>query len=266
MKFGTGPARAITKYDFAEAADALKVHPANLEAIALAESAGFGWYRDGRMKILPEPHKFYAYLPKSKRDKAIRLGLATRNYEATKASGHYGRMGGATKRYVFFEKMIEFGPVAAFKAVSYGTYQIMGFNHKHCGYASAAIMMDRFLQGEAEQLTAFVKFLKYRRLVRAIRDANYKLVETRYNGGGQGGAYAKIMHGHRRRLLKGKWKNYTPGSIPKPVAKPTKSTPEIPGAVKHAPAAITGLAVSAAAGAGLFWGKIETFFNWLWPF
>ena len=210
--FGTGPARAITKGHIAQLADEMQCHPADLEAIAKVESAGFGWFRDGRIKILPEPHVFYRELPKAKRAMALRKGLATKSYRETRRSGHYRRMGPVDARYDFFERMIEYDRVAAFRSISMGTYQIMGFNAELCGFLDAEAMWHAFLEGEHAQLYAFAQFLRKKGLVSAIQRRDFGKVERKYNGGGQGGKYAKRMMVASRNLRRGKWARYEPGT------------------------------------------------------
>lgn len=229
-RVGTGRAEAITDADIAVAADGLGCHPATLEAISKTESAGFGWFPNGQIKILPEPHKFHQYLPKGKRHKALKMGLSTTSYEATKSSGHYGRMKGARPRYELLQKWSDYDRDAAFMAISVGRYQIMGFNWKKCGFRSVHDMWHQFLDSEANQLRAFVNFLRKSNLVTALRDNDFELVEERYNGGGQGGAYARIMRKHYKKLIAGKWKGYKPGSMvapdrPQKPVEPTKPVP-----------------------------------------
>ena len=59
---GTGPAKSITDADIADVAKELKLHPATIEAISKVESSGSGWFKDGRIKILFEKHKYYIFL------------------------------------------------------------------------------------------------------------------------------------------------------------------------------------------------------------
>ena len=213
--FGTGPAKRLGKWDIARICVEHAWHPAVLGAIAKAESGGFGWFKDGRIKMLPEPHIFLRKLPKEKRSEARRLKLAnTASFKATRASGHYRRMKGAAPRFDLFEKWRAFDEEAAFASCSWGTYQIMGFNHRICGYPTAKAMVLDFLNGEKVQLKAFVNFLLKKKLKIAIRNKDFALIETRYNGGGQGGAYARIMWSHYKRLVAGKWKNWDPKAVP----------------------------------------------------
>lgn len=224
MMLGQGRAAAITDNDMAALARDLGCHPATLESIAKVESAGFGWFDDGRIKILPEPHKFDDYLPTSRRAEARRLGLATTSYSATKASGHYKRMTAkAGPRYEFLARMIAFDERAAYMAISVGTYQIMGFNHEACGYPTAKAMFEAFVESEANQLRAFGRFLSDKGLRGALAREDFDEVELKYNGGGLGGAYAKRMRAEAAALRRGKWSKWPsdwPGKNTKPSEAP----------------------------------------------
>lgn len=233
MMLGQGRAAAITDNDMAALATELGCHPATLEAIAKVESAGFGWFDDGRIKILPEPHKFDDYLPASRQAEARRLGLATTSYSATKASGHYKRMTNkAGPRYEFFARMIAFDERAAYMAISVGTYQIMGFNHEVCGYRTAKAMFEAFVESEAIQLRAFGRFLSDKGLRGALAREDFDEVELKYNGGGLGGAYAKRMRAEAAALRRGKWAKWPkdwPGKGTAPTnAQPAPAAPSAP--------------------------------------
>src|SRR5690606_19061870 len=88
MTLGKGRAEAITDSDIASLADSLQVHPADLEAIAEVESNGFGWFPDGRMKILFEKHWFYKYLDGTVRTNAMKSGLARKNWISPAKGGY----------------------------------------------------------------------------------------------------------------------------------------------------------------------------------
>lgn len=235
MMLGQGRAAAITDDDMAALAVDLGCHPATLEAIAKVESAGFGWFDDGRIKILPEPHKFDDYLPTAKREEALKRGLATASYNATKASGHYKRM--TTKagpRYEFFARMIAFDERAAYMAISVGTYQIMGFNHEVCGYPTAKAMFEGFVESEANQLRSFGLFLSDKGLRGALAREDFDQVELKYNGGGLGGSYAKRMRAEAAALKRGKWSKW-PSDWPGKGKAPAQSPQPAPAPAQHAP-------------------------------
>lgn len=242
MTLGKGRAAAITNDDMAALAIELGCHPAALEAIAEVESAGFGWFDDGRIKILPEPHKFYSALPDSKRAAALKAGLAFKTYAQTKASGHYKKMTNKPgPRYDFLARMIEFDADAAYEAMSVGKFQIMGLNAETCGFPSAKAMFDAFVDSEVNQLRAFGAFLVENGLRPALKAENFAQIETTYNGGGLNGAYAARMKAECAKLKAGKWAGWPktwPGkSAPAPIITPPAAPPVAPPAAPVKPAA-----------------------------
>lgn len=243
MMLGQGRAAAISNDDMAALAIELGCHPATLEAIAEVESGGFGWFDDGRIKILPEPHKFDDYLPTARRAEARRLGLATLSYAATKASGHYKRMtNGPGPRYALLDRMIAFDENAAFNAISVGRFQIMGFNHEACGYPTAKAMFEAFVDSEANQLRAFGRFLVGEGLKDELAREDFDGVERIYNGGGLNGAYAARMRAEAAKLKRGKWAKWphdwpgkgvtvSPPPMARPAPVPAAPAPALPASV-----------------------------------
>lgn len=206
---GKGKAAAATDADLARLADSLQVHPADLEAIAQVESAGFGWFPDGRIKILFEKHWFYKFLPDAARTNAMKSGLARKSWISPK-NGGYKDQATAGERYKLLERAIKIDREAAFKSVSVGTFQIMGFNHGICGHQTAEGMFNAFCEGELYQLSALAGFLTAKGLLPAIRARDFAKVEAIYNGGGLNGTYAKKMREASDKLRAGKWKGYRP--------------------------------------------------------
>lgn len=232
MTLGKGKAAAATDADMAKLADDLQCHPADLEAIAQVESAGFGWFPDGRIKILFEKHWFYKFIPDAARTNAMKNGLARKNW-IKPANGGYKDQATPNDRYRLLEKAIKVDREAAFKSISMGTFQIMGFNHAICGHQTAEGMFNAFCQSEVYQLSAFAGFLNTKGLVPAIRARDFARVEQVYNGGGLNGAYARKMKAASDKLRAGKWKDYRPGSkrdldtTPKP-SEPSLLQPKTP--------------------------------------
>lgn len=242
MTLGKGKAAAITDADMAQLADDLQCHPADLEAIAQVESNGFGWYADGRIKILFEKHWFYKLIPDEKRTNAMKNGLARKNWISPK-NGGYKDQAEPDDRYKLLERAIKVDREAAFSSISVGKFQIMGFNHKICGHQTAEGMFNAFCESEVYQLSAFAGFLVNKGLVKAIRVRDFAHVEEVYNGGGLGGAYARKMKAESDRLRAGKWKDYRPGAMsnlgitPKP-SEPSVSEPKTPDLAITPPAKI----------------------------
>jgi hypothetical protein len=265
---GKGRAEAIGDRDIAMLADSMDVHPADLEAISEVESNGFGWFKDGRIKILFEKHWFYRKLDGAERNKAVRLGLARKNW-VSPAKGGYKDQSNSASRYRLLAKAIEINEEAAYQAISVGRYQIMGFNHGICGFVSAKHMFTQFVDSEAHQLRAFANFLREKGLVSAIKRQDFATVETRYNGGGLNGRYAKRMKTAANRLRAGKWKDYKPGQYAMPLPKPAPDPvvtpkPTQPDQNTQKPGASTAAVGTAVIGAGaLLWAKWEAFTTWL---
>lgn len=225
---GKGKAAAITDADIARLAESLGCYPADLEAIAEVESDGFGWFPDGRIKILFEKHKFYAHLPADKRAAAVKAGLARKAFVSPKKGG-YKDQPDANARYGLLRRAIALDENAAFMSISIGKFQIMGFNHKACGHQTARQMFDAFCESEVYQLSAFAGFLHGKGLVPALKARDFARIEEGYNGGALNGEYAARMKTESDRLRADKWKGYKSGSLtaPKPadVPKPLETIP-----------------------------------------
>lgn len=263
---GKGRAVAITADDIARLADELACHPADLEAIADVESKGFGWFVNGRMKILFEKHWFYKYLSGDIRKAAVKNGLARAKFVRPQ-NGGYKDQNTSDQRYSLLERAAKINREGAFKSISMGTFQIMGFNHEICGFKTAEGMFHAFCDSELAQLQAFANFLKAKKLVPAIRSRDFARIEEVYNGGGLGGAYAKRMKEASDKLRKSKWANYKPGSVaakpepkptPMPAPTPAPKAPEAPEAPKSngLVTAAYALAAAAAMAAATFFGNI----------
>lgn len=207
---GKGEAKAIDIGDYVRIAQVLDCHPATIEAIANVESGGFGWFADGRIKILVEKHVFYRQLKQAGfgglAEKAVLAGVARRSWISPKKGG-YKEQTNANSRYNILAAMIDLDEECAYRSISVGKFQIMGFNRDICGFTSAKQMFEFFVQDEEYQLLAFVRFIKERGLVEALQKEDFQLIETKYNGGGLNGAYALKMakEAHKLRAMAGRY-------------------------------------------------------------
>lgn len=238
-ELGKGRAEAISDSDIEKLAREIGCHPADLEAIAMVESNGVGWFPDGRIKILFEKHQFYKRLDGTVRTNAVKSGLARKSWISPKDGG-YKDQAGAGDRYKLLERAIKVNEEGAYQSVSIGRFQIMGFNHGVCGYISAKQMFINFVDSEVKQLRAFAKFLEANGLYQALRDRNFAKIEEKYNGGGLNGLYGKRMKTESDRLRAGKWKDFgkpvapvvvpaapvVPPAAPAPVPPPAPKAPE----------------------------------------
>lgn len=230
---GQGAAVAITAKDIEELAIAEGWHPAVIEAIAQVESQGFGWFPDGRMKILNEHHWFYKLVRKDRRAEAVRQGVARKNWISPKRGGYKDQIG-ADARYAQLEKKMKLDRSAAIQSISMGRFQIMGFNWKKCGFASPEDMWEKFLASEVWQLMAFKNFIVNSGLRRAVEQKDFQKVEEVYNGGGLNGVYARKMTEAYQKLINGKWKGWYPTRSEARAPQPSvvESTPPVVVAVE----------------------------------
>ena len=112
---GKGRAAAITDQDIEALALDIGCHPADLEAVAEVESGGFGWYPDGRIKILFEKHWFWKLLEADRRLEASRRGLARKAWKSP-AAGGYKDQKSANQRYHLLERAMKMDKEAALKS------------------------------------------------------------------------------------------------------------------------------------------------------
>lgn len=141
-----GAARRLTDTDLPRIGAIIGVGEDVLHAVMDVEAPKSGFDAQGRPRILFEPHIFYRELgPGPKRDRAVREGLAYRNWK----SGAYGSEGG---QYDKLARAIEIDCAAALRSCSWGRGQIMGFNHKLVGFDSVDAMVAAFMASEAAQI------------------------------------------------------------------------------------------------------------------
>ncbi|WP_150526262.1 N-acetylmuramidase domain-containing protein [Roseibium sediminis] len=181
------------------AARRLDIEVEVLLAIDEVESKGRAFDDKGRLIILTEKHVFWRELSKALRGKASRMGLATPKWSRNNYKGLGGA--GSDKRWDRLDQMAGLDETAALKSVSYGAYQIMGFNHGLCGYASVQDFVVAFAQSEEIQQEGFIVFLKKVGLLQALREKDFQQIARRYNGSGQVSYYAGHMQAAYNRLI-----------------------------------------------------------------
>lgn len=163
----------LTNSDYCRAAKRLQCEVAAIKAVASVESAGNGFYPDGFPVILFERHLF----------KKHTNGRYNANYpEISGPAGNYGAAGANQRRK--FNIAFALDPDAAMKSCSWGKFQILGENHKVCGYATVGEFVDAMKIGEGEQLDAFVSFVIANNLTRHLRNLNWAGFAKGYNGAG----------------------------------------------------------------------------------
>ncbi|MEM6989419.1 MAG: N-acetylmuramidase domain-containing protein [Myxococcota bacterium] len=167
-------------------------------AVWMAESSGTR-QQPKRMTIRFENHVFFKRWGKANPERFdAHFRFEGRHGEGGKRRrGHMFRTGGSRFREVHdgnqgteYEALalaIELGgKPAAYKSISMGGPQIMGFNHRTLGFATPSAMYDAFQAGERAQILAFFDFLRsYRpgaRLIRFLQQGDWLAFARAYNG------------------------------------------------------------------------------------
>jgi hypothetical protein len=258
-----GTAKRIDDIDLPRLGAQLGVGEDELHAFIEAETRGSGFDDQGRPRILFERHKFYKYLPASKRDAAVKAGLAS-----PKAGG-YGK---ESTQYAKLERAIAIDRKAALYACSWGLAQIMGFNHKLAGYDDVEEMVAAFMEDEENHLAAAVQFIQNTKLDDELRRHDWAGFAKGYNGPDYrinrydeklAEAYAKW-----KRIKDTPWSPAVPADTPAVVVPAPKEgeaivvvTPNLdnPPAAPAIPTSKKGLAVLFSIIAALFAGVVKYF-------
>lgn len=173
-----------------------------LRAILQVESGGDDYDDQGRLIILPEKHIFHRKLPKGLRNKALALGLSARKWKRANYKGLGGK--GSNRRWALMTRWSKLNEKAALLSASYAAPQIMGFNHKICGYDSVSDFVLALSQNSAASAEAFLKFLENSGLADELRDKDWAAIARRYNGSGQVTKYSGMMRRAYAKLKDGK--------------------------------------------------------------
>lgn len=178
--FYIGTGAKLSSADFARLAAAHGIEEAKIRAVNEVEAAGSGFYASGAVKCLYEPHIAWKMTSGKVRDELAAEGLAYATWKAgAYPSTSFARIDRCTQ--------IAGAEIAAL-STSWGIGQIMGFNHKACGFDSAVAMVKDFAKGEANQLEGMIRFIKANpAMFAALQRGDWAGFASRYNGP----AYAK---------------------------------------------------------------------------
>lgn len=172
--------RFVQVADLSIAAHMLGVDLPSVQAITATEAKEFGFFNNGFPVILFERHKFYVNLSAAKGASYANSIAASRpDICNPKAGGYLG--GTAEIKRLDAASAIHEG--AALMSASWGMFQVMGFNHKACGYADVFSFVKAMKESEDLQLEAFVKFIKATpALWAALKARDWATVARLYNG------------------------------------------------------------------------------------
>ena len=191
--------KKIVLQDYIDAADYLGIEPTTIHAVDEVESGGSGFLPDGKIKILFEGHIFHRYT-KGIYDQdypTLSYPIWTKQYYAlgtiqSKGDGELERLhqASALDRH------------AALMSASYGRFQVMGFNHKVCGYDNVEDFVNAMMGDETIHLAAFISYIQHNKLVDSLKNHDWAHLAIRYNGA----QYAKNSYDVRLEQAYNKYK------------------------------------------------------------
>lgn len=166
----------LTAADYQRAADALGCDVEIVRAVTMIESAGAGFLKDGRCKILFEAHHFDRLT--SGLYRVDHPSISSRSWNRAL----YAKTGAG--EWVRFAEAAALDRDAAAKATSWGLFQIMGFNHAMVGFDDVQGFVAAMMTGEAAQLDAFVAFIRATHLADELVREDWAAFARGYNGPG----------------------------------------------------------------------------------
>jgi hypothetical protein len=168
--------------DYADTARMLGVEEAAVRAVCEIESGGrSGFLDDGRPIILFEGHIFWRELKKR--------GIDPEQYRAEYDDVLFpkwdkSKYRGGAAEYDRLSKAAVINEEAALCSASWGMFQIMGFNHRLCGYDSVQEYIEAIKADAGNHLLSFARFLKSTGIDKPLRSLNWAGFAERYNGPG----------------------------------------------------------------------------------
>lgn len=171
----------ITWADILAAAEKLGIEPCAMSAVHSVESAGDGFLPSGRPKILFEGHVFWKELKVRGIDPQPLAASHPSIVYPKWVKTHYK---GGEKEYERLEAARAINEEAALSSASWGAFQIMGFNHKACGYPDVFAFVEANKADAASQLAAFCGFISKQNMVRHLKSLDWAAFAKAYNGPG----------------------------------------------------------------------------------
>lgn len=170
----------LSSEDFDQAAAAMNVPRHMLRAVASVESRGQAYGDDGRCIIAYEPHVFQR-LTGGAFDKY--KTISQRYVLPWKAPSDHVYHMDQSQRWDALIFAAGFDFISAVQSASWGLFQIMGFNHKLCGYGDIRNFLEDMYAGEEMQMRMWLRFLEAWDCVEPLRREDPLAFALRYNAG-----------------------------------------------------------------------------------
>lgn len=160
--------------DFNDAAASFGLDANVIRAVAEVESSGCGFDSAGRPKILFEAHLFHKFT-KGK-------------YGKTNPTVSQPTWNDVCKRcykldqWIRLDEAMRLDREAALKSVSWGAFQVMGFNHS--GFDTLDLFVNAMFISEGEHLKSFLSFCRDNALILRLKNKDWAGFAKAYNGPG----------------------------------------------------------------------------------
>lgn len=180
----------------------LEIDPAIAVAVVAIESGGRAFAEDGRMLIRFENHIFFEEWGKLDPERfaqffRFKLDEPWQEHQWRPAPDQAWRDfhgDPAAEWEVFTFARNNLNAPAAFRSISMGLPQIMGFNHEKVGYGSAQAMFEAFSESVHAQVLGFFDFVNAEPArLEALRGGDFMGFAAGYNGSGQAPLYAALI-------------------------------------------------------------------------
>jgi hypothetical protein len=165
-----GAAVALSQSVFDLTVERLHLESATLWALLEVETAGCGFLRDRRPRILYERHVFHRLTHGAYDDGDI----------SAPQPGGYGHPGGA--QYNRLLRAMDLDQDAALQSTSWGMGQILGSNYRAAGFLTVVDMVTAMTASEDAQLAAVEAFLVSQQLEVPLARQQWAQFAAKYNG------------------------------------------------------------------------------------
>ena len=168
----------ILDADFDRAAAELNIEATALKAVAAVEGGGRCFAADGRPIIRYELHVF------QKKFTSRKYANTHPQFSAEYGPGNLAHSGQQADEFsMLYGAMLMRGQRDnAVASASWGAFQIMGFNHKAAGYATATDFALAMHRSASKQLDAFISFAKSQGAAQYLRTKDWANFALHYNG------------------------------------------------------------------------------------
>lgn len=176
---------ALAEADLVSVATSIDLELACIKAVREVEAPRGGFLPGGEVTILFEGHILWRQFvrrgldprPAAKAHPTVLYPQQTRAHYVG-GIGEYRRLGEASE--LALEVCGTAAPALA--STSWGMFQLMGFNHKPCGFASVEDFVAAMRVHEREHLAAFVRFIANDGLLPHLRAHDWARFAAGYNG------------------------------------------------------------------------------------